>query len=77
MTIQNTYTDTTANAAGIPTATASQDNKDMFIGDNTDIEKGGAASHFVQPQDAPVRTLPLLLVRDSHSKIRLRGVVAI
>ena len=59
MTIQNTYTDTTANAAGIPTATASQDNKDMFIGDNTDIEKGGAASHFVQPpqQAAPVTYL--------------------
>jgi len=75
MTIQNSYTDTTANAAGIP-ATAT----DVFavpIEDNTDIEKGGAASHFVQPQDAPVRTLPLLLVRDSHSKIRLRGVVAI
>ena len=44
MTIQNTYTDTTANAAGIPTAT-DVDSKDMFIGDTTDIEKGGA-----QPQ---------------------------
>jgi hypothetical protein len=55
MTIQNSYTDTTANAAGIP-ATAT----DVFavpIEDNTDIEKGGAASHFVQPQDAPVAHL--------------------
>ena len=57
MTIQNSYTDTTANAAGIP-ATAT----DVFavpIEDNTDIEKGGAASHFVQPpqQAAPVTYL--------------------
>ena len=57
MTIQNSDTDTTANTAGIPTATAAQSNIDMFIEDNTDIEKGGAASHFVQPQAAPVAYL--------------------
>ena len=51
MTIQNSSTDTTANTAGIPTATAAIA---VPIEDNTDIEKGGAASHFVQPQAAPV-----------------------
>jgi len=37
MTIQNSYTDTTANAVSIPTATA-VDSKDIFIEDNTDIK---------------------------------------
>ena len=37
MTIQNSYTDTTTNAAGIPIATA-VDSKDIFIEDNTDIK---------------------------------------
>ena len=61
MTIQNSSTDTTANAAGIPT-TYAEDNKDMVIEDITDIEK-------------PTVTLfsnKLLL-----PKIRLRVVVAI
>jgi len=52
--IQNSSTDTTANTAGIPTATAAIA---VPIEDNTDIEKGGAASHFVQPQAAPVAYL--------------------
>jgi len=62
MTIQNSSADTTtaANAAGsIPTATAVvEDNKDVCtIEDITDIEKGGATSHVVQPQAAPVMYL--------------------
>lgn len=58
MTIQNTYyTDTTANTAGIPTATAGQDNKEMFIEDKTDFEIRGSATHFVQPQATPVTYL--------------------
>jgi len=54
MTFQNSSTDT-ASAAGIPTADAV-----VFavpIEDNTDVEKGGAASHVVQPQAAPVMYL--------------------
>ena len=58
MTIQNSDTDTTANTAGIPTANAAQDNKDMVIEDITDIEKGGAASHFVQQQAAAAQDPP-------------------
>ena len=58
MTIQNTYyTDTTANTAGIPTSTAGQDNKEMFIEDKTDFEIRGSATHFVQPQATPVTYL--------------------
>jgi len=52
MTIQNSSANTTANTAGIPTTDAV-----VFavpIEDNTDIEKGGATSHYVQPQAAPV-----------------------
>ena len=58
MTIQNSDTDTTANTAGIRTATAAQSNIDMFIEDNIDIEKGGAASHFVQQQAAAAQDPP-------------------
>jgi hypothetical protein len=57
MTIQNSSTDTTANAAGIPT-TYAEDNKDMVIEDITDIEKGGADSHFVQQQAAAAQDPP-------------------
>jgi len=57
MTIQNSSADTTANAAGIPTADA-VGFAVPILEDNTDIEKaGGAASHFVQPQASPVMYL--------------------